>query len=147
VPKLTLLIAIGQAGRSKTDNTKARHWILSHFHPPLVTCLLSPITAARTPNPTILMLYSDPVFQITLSPGRFLVKILYASSRLLRPSYTRCDPKVMKYIYFLNLLMISVQSVSIPQAGRLRVRFLMSLDFSTDLIFPAASWPWGCLSL
>jgi hypothetical protein len=33
------------------------------------------------------------------------------------------------------------------QAGRSRVQFVLSLDFSIDLILPSILWPWGSLSL
>jgi hypothetical protein len=32
------------------------------------------------------------------------------------------------------------------QAGRSRIRFPMSLDFSVNLMLPAALWSWGLLS-
>jgi hypothetical protein len=36
---------------------------------------------------------------------------------------------------------------TLVQAGRSRIRFTMSLDFSIDLILLAALWPWVRLSL
>jgi len=33
------------------------------------------------------------------------------------------------------------------QAGRSRVRFLISLEFFIDIIRPVALWPWGQLIL
>jgi hypothetical protein len=58
-----------------------------------------------------------------------------------------------KLIYTLSFLLFEPCSSIIgrgtmQQAGRSRVRFRMgSLDFSIDLILPAALWPWGQLSL
>jgi hypothetical protein len=122
-------------------------WVVSFTLRPLYPGEESPVPTGKEAGWT-----SEPVdFRTGLDHVKKW-KFLNLPGLELRPP---CHPARSQFLYRLCypgfIAVFNVPSIvcwgTVLQAGRSRIRFALSLDFSIDLILPTTLWPWCRLSL